>query len=421
MRKVLLLSPHFLPGNVAGVHRVRLMSGHLVSFGWEPTIITVDASCYEELSDPSLAHLIPDAVPVEKVGAWSARVCRALGIGDVSLRAQWQLRRRIGQLIERIRPDAIFATILPGYTALAGSWAKRRYNIPFVLDYQDPWVVSRSERPPWNKSGIAMRVAEIFEPRILPNVDALTAVSEETLASLRERGLIRSNLPIEIIPIGADRRDHEVAARHGQSLIARQGDSFHIAYVGSLTKRMLPALRAFFSASAAASAQTSRHICVHLIGTSARAGGEDTYNLQELARDAGVAASIHLHPARVSYLDALRTMQDADLLFLIGSTDAHYTASKFFPYWLSEKPILGLFHRRSTIVDLSEELGGAKLVLYDEENGPETRIEETSALLLGFSNGDIAVPSRHEAAFAPYSAEGTAARYAGLFDKIARP
>lgn len=420
MRSVLLISPYFLPSNLAGVHRVRLMSGNLAAHGWQPTIVTVASSFYEEPSDSALRHLLPENVKIEEVAALSARLCRPFGLGDISLRAQWQLRRRIGALIEKNRPAAIFATVLPGYTALVGSWAKRRFNIPFVLDYQDPWGPHQLEKPSWNKSGLAMRLARGLEPRVLSQVDALTAVSEETLASLRARNLIRPNLPIEIIPIGANRRDHEVAARFGRGLIVRQDGALQIAYLGTLTERMLPALRSFLAAIAAVNAQTSRRICVHLIGTSARPGGEDRYNLNELARDAGVADRIHLHPARVSYLDALRTMQDADLLLLIGSTDSHYTASKFFPYWLSGKPVLGLFHRRSTIVSLSRELGGSRLVLYDEEHGPESKIGETAAILSDMSSGVAAPPARNADAFAPYSAECVAARYASVFDHVSR-
>jgi hypothetical protein len=105
---------------------------------------------------------------------------------------------------------------------------------------------------------------------------------------------------------------------------------------------------------------------------------------------------------------------------LVGSSDSHYTASKFFPYWLSGKPIVGIFHKKSTIVPLSLELGGARLLLFDEENGPETKTAETAAVLSNLVAGDLAVvPPRNDAAFERYSARGIAARYAHLFDEVA--
>lgn len=420
VKDVLLISPYFLPSNLAGVHRVRLMSRGLASQGWKPTIVTVDAAHYEEASDPPLLRLLADGIRIESVSAWPSRLCRPLGFGDISLRGQWAMRRRVRELVREIRPSLIFATVLPGYTALVGSWAKRHFNIPFILDYQDPWVASGPNASLLSKAGLASRIALWLEPKVLPWVDALTAVSDDTLNSLRSRNLIRPSVPVEIIPIGADPNDHKIAAQHGSSLIKRSEDTFHVAYLGTLTDRMLPALRALLHAVANARGANERKIVLHLIGTSARPDGEDQHNLKALVLEAGLEGSVHLHPARVGYLDALRTMQEADLLLLIGSTDSHYTASKLFPYWLSGKPIMGLFHKDSTIVNLTQELGGAALVLYNELGGPETRIRETTAVLTGIINGDGTIPARDENSFDAYASEGVASRYASLFDKISR-
>src|SRR5256885_16812657 len=76
----------------------------------------------------------------ERVRALPSTICRPLGFGDISLRAQWQLRHRIAHLLPRERADLIFATVLPGYTSLIGAWVKRKFGLPFVLDYQAPWV-----------------------------------------------------------------------------------------------------------------------------------------------------------------------------------------------------------------------------------------------------------------------------------------
>ena len=410
-RQVLLLSPHFLPSNLAGVHRVRLMSAQLRSFGWQPTIVTVDPTCYEEPSDATLMNLMPEGVLVERVGAWPARICRPLGIGDVSLRAQRALRDRVCTLIERLHPSLIFATVLPGYTSLIGAWAKRRFRIPFVLDYQDPWGTGLDSKKRWNKAWLANRIARFLEPGVLKQVDALTAVSDETLDSVRLRNLIPRGIPIESIPIGADENDHAVARLHGRSLISPGAGIFHIAYLGTITHRMLPALEAFLGALKRMDHKGKR-ILLHLLGTFEP-------DVVQAAERAGVRENVSVHPRRISYLDALRTMQDADLLLLIGSTDSHYTASKIFPYWLSEKPILGIFHRDSTIVPLSRELGGVHLALFGRSSGVEACIEQVTSALRRAVKGEKVVPPRVEAAFEPYSPRGVAERYARLFDAVA--
>jgi glycosyltransferase involved in cell wall biosynthesis len=420
VKDVLLISPYFVPSNLAGVHRVRLMSGGLEAHGWSPTILAVDPSCYEEPSDRALLHLMPPGVRVEHVSAWPARFCRPLGFGDIALRGQWTLRRRVAELVGTRKPSVIFATVLPGYTSMVGAWAKRRFNIPFVLDYQDPWVPKGDRKSHGSiKRNLADKIARWLEPKAIRVADAITAVSEETLDSLRERDLIRSDQLVEIVPVGADRNDHAAAQRYGNSVIEPSADIVQIAYVGTLTERMLPALTAFLSAAAQAQSGAARNFVIHLIGTSAQPEGHDQHNLAALVGKVGLSGKVFLHPARIGYLDALRTMQEADLLLLLGSTDSHYTASKLFPYWLIGKPILGLFHRNSTVVNVSRDLGGIRLALFDDERGPETAIGEVAALITKLMAGETITPVRNEAAFQPYSSEGVASRYAQLFDRVA--
>ena len=217
---VLLVSPYWLPSNLSGVQRVRVMSRALRDYGWVPTIVTVDYHDYEELPDLSSLRLIRAEVPVETVRALPASLCRPLGFGDIALRGQWALRRRVGELVESRKGSVIFATVLPGYTSMVGSWAKRRFKIPFVLDYQDPWVPKHDrEEPASIKRRAAERIARWLEPKAIRDADAITAVSDETLDSLRERHLVRPDQIVEIIPIGADRNDQAVAQQHGKSLI----------------------------------------------------------------------------------------------------------------------------------------------------------------------------------------------------------
>ena len=262
-------------------------------------MVSVDPKHYEEPNDDASLALFPEELRVERVAAIPARVCRPLGFGDISLRAQWTMRRKVQELASRGEANLIFVTVLPGYASLVGAWAKRKFGLPFVLDYQDPWVSnSGGQHPRFSKAGLAHWIATKLEPGVVSLADAFTAVSDETLASLRTRRLIAPGTPIEIIPIGADANDHEVAARVGKSRIEGRAGSppsahgahgvprptgvVHLAYVGTLTERMLPALRALMLAVKALNSSGqenhgsrggSHHqipIRVHLIGTSAQ-------------------------------------------------------------------------------------------------------------------------------------------------------
>src|SRR3982750_3365728 len=99
MKRALLISPYFIPCNLAGVHRARLLAKGLPEFGWEPTVLTVDPRYYGELLDPKLAELIPENLRIEFVAALPGVISGALGVGDLSLRAFWTMRRRMQQLL----------------------------------------------------------------------------------------------------------------------------------------------------------------------------------------------------------------------------------------------------------------------------------------------------------------------------------
>src|SRR5665647_600918 len=116
LKKILILYPHFPPSNLAGVHRPRLFAQHLPSFGWEPVVLTVHEKYYEEALDPNLEKLLPPTLRIEKVNAF--RVTRPRLIGDIGLRAFFQLYKRAKQIIRSEKIDFLYITIPSFYTCL---------------------------------------------------------------------------------------------------------------------------------------------------------------------------------------------------------------------------------------------------------------------------------------------------------------
>ena len=140
MRRLLMISPHFPPDSSAGTHRVRLLAPHLAAYGWHPTVLTVAEEDYEGRIDSELARLVPAGLDVVRARALPARLTRRVGIGDLGLRALPGLHRAAWKLHRQHPFDAVFITIYPTYPAVLGPLMKRRFKLPFLLDYQDPWV-----------------------------------------------------------------------------------------------------------------------------------------------------------------------------------------------------------------------------------------------------------------------------------------
>jgi hypothetical protein len=179
-RRLLLVSPHFPPDATAGTHRARLLAKHLPAAGWETTVVTVDPRDYEGAIDPELLQLVPSDLELIRVRALPARATRPMGIGDLGLRAYAGLHFACRRQLVRRHYDALLITIYPTYPALIGRRLKEEFGIPFVLDYQDPWVgawgatvgAGPNGTPDW-KSRATRRVAGWLEPRVVAAADAL--------------------------------------------------------------------------------------------------------------------------------------------------------------------------------------------------------------------------------------------------------
>ena len=58
MPNCLIVSPHFPPSTLAGVHRARHLAKHLPAHGWEPVVIAVDPAQHVEAKDPKQRRLV---------------------------------------------------------------------------------------------------------------------------------------------------------------------------------------------------------------------------------------------------------------------------------------------------------------------------------------------------------------------------
>jgi hypothetical protein len=428
-----MVSPHFPPDSSAAAHRVRLLAPHLQEFGWEPTVLTVDPRDYEGRLDPALAALVPSDLRVVRVRAVPARYTRLVLVGDLGLRSFYGLWRGCQKLLETERFDCLFVTIFPSYPALLGPLLKRRQKtIPFVLDYQDPWVGSWGltsgagmNGAPDVKSRLSRAVAARLEPLAVQAADGLTAVSEETLRQVRSRIPGGAPVPCAEIPLGAEPSDfaHLRARPRQNHLFDAANGRFDLSYVGTLLPRGYETLRAFLRALRLLKERAPERfgkLSVHFVGTGNRTIGSRERVLPE-ARALGVESAIHEIPDRLDYLDALQVLVDSDAILLLGSSEPHYTASKLFPALLAERPLLALFHRKSTVTGMLESVPRtrAQVVTYDETTPVESQVDRVYESLCrvlderprSASNGAPAID-------AALSARSMAMRLSHLLDRV---
>ena len=429
-----MLSPHFPPDSSAGSHRVRLLAPHLPAYGWEPVVLTVDPDRYEGPVDPGLLSLVPSGVRVVRSPAWSPRWTRRVGIGDLGLRVFTGLWRTSASLLERERFDAVFITIYPTYPALLGPMLKRRFKVPFVLDYQDPWIGAWGDtvgtgvdgQVDW-KSRATRWLAVHLEPRAVSAADALTAVSDLTYQAVVSRYPWAAATRCAALPIGGEPADFDSlrsAAPASIGFDSRDG-LCHISYVGTLLPLGVEAMRAVFQAVALLKVRRPddyARVRLHYFGTSNQTAGDAAERVVPIARALGIADCISEQPLRVPYLDALRIQVDSHVILLAGSSEHHYTASKIYPALLAKRPLLAVYHHASDVVAALQRVGRPptiRVVTY----GDRGAVEETECIYAALAN--LVASPRYDpadvdlAALETFSARAIAGRLAGVLDRVA--
>jgi hypothetical protein len=425
-----MISPHFPPDTTAAAHRVRLVAPHLPTFGWKPTIVTVDARDYEGAQDPALAALVSADLDVVRCRAWPASWTRRIGVGDLGLRSFTGLWRAASALMASRSYDALFITIFPSYPALMGRWLKRRFNVPFVLDYQDPWVGSwgltvgagPGARPDI-KSRLSRRVAEWLEPIALSSADAVTAVSARTYDDALARSG-RAELPVRAtLPLGWEARDLDAVDRVQNRWFDPRDGCVHLCYVGTLLPHGDAVLENLLGAVALLKSREPalyRRLRLWFIGTSNQTAGAVSPRVLPAAQRHAVDDVVTEIPLRIPYLDALRVLRDASAILLLGSTEPHYTASKLYPALMAQRPLFAMFHERSSVVSILREIGGPPsirvIAFADALPDVETTYDELGALA---RRPVLDSPAIDLTAAQIYSARTIASRLAGVLDAVA--
>jgi Glycosyl transferase 4-like domain len=433
-RRLLFVSPHFPPDTTAGTHRARLLVPHLPAHGWDVTLLTVDPAGYEGRLDPELASLSPRAPRTVRVRPLAVRWTRPLGLGDLGLRALPSLARAGARLLKREPHDAVLITIYPTYPAVLGPRWRRRFGVPFVLDYQDPWVgawgstTGPAGQVDW-KSRATRRLAEWLEPRVLRSVDGLTAVSAATLDEALARSPNLARPPSLELPIGGEPADFAALAKRPRPnpWFDPSDGNLHLVYAGTLLPLGFETLRALLRAVAELRDREpalAARLRLHFFGTSNQTAADAAPRVLPLATELGVANLVTEHPPRLDYLDALTVQVQSSALLLLGSSERHYTASKLYPALLARRPVLALYHEASTVVATLRRAArspSVRLVTYDDETRAGDRVAAITAELAALAAAPRYDPAAVDlTVLEEFSAARLAGRLAAFLDDVVR-
>ncbi len=381
MKKILIIAPHYPPSNLAAVHRTRLFAQHLPELGWEPVILAVHEDYYEEELDWNLHKLLPKNQKIEKVKAF--RITKPRIIGDIGLRAYFQLRKKALQIVREQQIDFVYIPIPSFYVSLIGTYLNRITGIRFGIDYIDPWVhqFPGSEKI-FSRHWISTQLAKWLEPKALENVSLITGVSEGYYKGVIERNpdLTKTCL-FGAMPYGGEKQDHQAIKELGlKPYLFKKNHKLQFIYAGAMLPKAYEPLETLFR-TISNSTELFKDIEFHFIGTGKSPSDHVGYNIKPYAEKYGIWQSqVFEYPKRIPYLDVLIHLENADAVFILGSTESHYTPSKTYQGVLSGKPIFAMLHVESTAATILEETNAGVVFKIN----PQTLTQDVSLFQIKF-------------------------------------
>ncbi len=423
MKKILILYPHFPPSNLAGVHRARLFAQHLPSFGWEPTILTVHENFYEEKLDYNLEKLLPSDLRIEKVNAFYTKKIRM--IGDIGLRGFFQLYKRAKQLLKSEKFDFLFIPIPSFYCALLGRMLHATTKVKYGIDYIDPWVHTfpGSEKF-FSRHWFSTKLAKFLEPIAIKKASLITGVAEGYYQSVLERNPNLKNIVTGAMPYGGELKDHEIVSSLDIKtyLFEKVSDKIQFVYAGAMLPKAYAPLEEIFKALVANKEHFSG-VEFHFIGTGKTPNDTSGFNIKPLAEKYGLWEHTGFeYPARIPYLDVLVHLNIADAVFILGSTEPHYTPSKVYQAILSDKPILAVLHAASSAVKVIEASNAGCVLAFNGVNEIDiikTNFANTFLVFKDFKRNFLKEQVNTEL-FKEYSAYAVTQKLSLLLDKITK-
>ncbi|MEI8133518.1 MAG: glycosyl transferase family 1 [bacterium] len=373
---VLVIAYYFPPMGLSGVQRTLKFVKYLPLFGWKPIVLTTpednpyyafDETLLDELKDEiELGKVIiyrTDADPSlklagrkgsllklpnrtwQKIRSKIVQVFRQpdsrIGWKDIAL-------RKAEEIFATHQIDAIFSTAPPYTDFLIARDLKDKYQVPYLMDYRDPWVdyAQMNFYPtPWHK-----KRARNMEYEALRASDAISVANRKMKEILLGNYLFLDWNDVAILPQGFDPEDIEKA-----KLVApefAQPDVFKITYAGVFA--LLGTPKPFLQGVKAAMAENpelASSIELHFIGVLQR-------EYQKLIKKMKLESNVIEHGYK-PHIETLAHLLSSDVLWMTTPDDLA-APGKLYEYFGTGKPILGLIPKGTYVERTMNEYGNAK-------------------------------------------------------------
>jgi len=387
MKKVLIVSPHFTPISAADMQRARLALPWFRQYGWEPVVLAVEPELVEAAAiDPILEETYPHDIRIVRVRGIPHRLTRPFRLGSLWLRCGYALRRAGDKLLHSEKFDLILLTNTEFPSFLLGPRWLKKFKVPYILDYIDPWIndyYKNTNTPPPGgklKYALSQMKAKRHEPLVIREAAAVIAVSSSYGPELCARYPALDSSKTYHIPFGTEPADIELALKNPpvSSLIPSEKGRINFVYTGRAATDMARSLRLLFRAFykyKGSHPQEATRMHFYFIGTDYAPRPLGKLWVMPVAEQEGIADHVTEHCYRIPYFEALYYLCTADALMLVASDDPRYSASKIFPYLHTKRPLITIAHKDSLMLKLARDEGHLSCFGFSETLTPEDEIK----------------------------------------------
>lgn len=353
MKKVLFIAYYFPPLGLSGVQRTFKFVKYLSRFNWRPTILTISPGGYfakdygmlKEIEDQDISivrvgsKLEPtqifkkkDAIemPHEFVRKFSSRLSQFFLLPDNKIGWKKKAVEAGSKLLENEKFDAIFSTAPPYTDFLIGEELKKKFNLPYVIDYRDSWMDN-----PYNfyPTPLHRSIVSRMERRVLHSSDHIITINRRIKELLLIRYKFLKYTDITIIPQGFDPEDFDIPENETLPRVKK----FRITYSGTFIDKRTP--KYFLRAVAKLLKENPeiRHNFEACFVGNFRKENEkivDKLNLRDVVNIVGY----------VEHKECIKYLVTSDVLWMMigeGKGEDMMSTGKLFEYIGAKKPILG--------------------------------------------------------------------------------
>ncbi len=390
-KRVLIISPNFPPNNSADMHRVRQMLPYLADNNWYAHVVTVKLKYIENINlDPFFEFDLPINFGKTYVGSLPLKLTRCFGVGSLSLRTFFHYLFKVNSILRKEKYDLVFFSTTSFHLLALGPIWKRIFKVPFVIDIQDPWRSDyyidkpKKERPP--KFLLNYSLDKLLEKFTVPKSNGIISVSEKYIETFKIRYKL-SNVKFIVEPFSGVSNDFYILEKiNTDTSINFEKSKKNIVYVGRGGHDLAFAVSAFFRAVKLLPKEFLEKIHIWFIGTSYAPKGQGKKTIEPLAIGLGLENIVTEITDRIPYFESLGLLKKADLLFVPGSDDIGYTASKIYPYILAEKPLLTIFHESSSVNTILRHCDYGQRFIFSNERLDDRFTEEISKAIFELIN-----------------------------------